>query len=85
MSDGFQRVLDHIRSIAGTEVEKGCLFERLMKTYFQQDPLYRDRFADVRLWSMPNLTVVACANTPIQPQPCPAFSLLIRRCASCES
>ena len=51
MTDGFQRVLDHIRSIAGTEVEKGRLFERLMKAYFQQDPLYRDRFSDVRLWS----------------------------------
>ena len=51
MTDGFQRVLDHIRAIAGTEVEKGRLFERLMKAYFQQDPLYRDRFVDVRLWS----------------------------------
>ena len=51
MTDGFQRVLDHIRSIAGTEAEKGRLFERLMKTYFEQDPLYRDRFAQVKLWS----------------------------------
>ena len=44
MSNGFQQVLDHIRSIAGSEFEKGYLFERLMKTYFTQDPLYRDRF-----------------------------------------
>ncbi len=51
MSDGFQRVLDHIRSIAGTEAEKGRLFERLMKAYFEQDPLYRDRFDQVELWS----------------------------------
>ncbi len=51
MSDGFQRVLDHIRSIAGTEARKGLLFERLMKTYFEQDPLYRDRFSQVQLWS----------------------------------
>ena len=51
MSDGFQRVLDHIRSIAGTEAEKGRLFERLMKAYFRQDPLYGDRFSDVWLWS----------------------------------
>ncbi len=51
MSNGFQSVLDHIRSIAGTEAEKGRLFERLMKTYFEQDPVYRDRFASVRLWS----------------------------------
>ena len=51
MSDSFQRVLDHIRSIAGTETEKGRLFERLMKAYFVKDPLYRDRFSDVWLWS----------------------------------
>ena len=51
MANGFQRVLDHIRSIAGTEAEKGRLFERLMKSYFEQDPLYGDRFANVRLWS----------------------------------
>ena len=51
MIDGFQRVLDHIRSIAGSEFEKGRLFERLMKRYFQQDPLYRDRFSNVWLWA----------------------------------
>ena len=51
MSDGFQRVLDRIRSVAGTEAEKGRLFERLMKAYFEQDPLYRERFENVRLWS----------------------------------
>ncbi|MCY3682860.1 MAG: DEAD/DEAH box helicase family protein [Gemmatimonadetes bacterium] len=51
MSDGFQQVLDHIRSIADSEFEKGRLFERLMKTYFTQDPLYRDRFSEVWLWS----------------------------------
>ena len=51
MSRGFQNVLDHIRAVAGSEVEKGRLFERLMKAYFEQDPLYRDRFSDVWLWS----------------------------------
>ena len=51
MSEGFQRALDHIRSIAGSEFEKGHLFERLMKAYLIQDPLYRDRFADVWLWA----------------------------------
>ena len=51
MSAGFQRVLDHIRSIAGSEFEKGHLFERLMKAYLIQDPLYRDRFTDVWLWA----------------------------------
>ncbi len=47
---GFQRVLDHIRSIAESEAHKGRLFERLMKAYFAQDPLYRDRFSNVWLW-----------------------------------
>ncbi len=51
LSGGFQRTLDHIRSVAGSEAEKGRLFERLMKTYFLEDPLYRERFSDVRLWS----------------------------------
>ena len=51
MIDGFQHVLDHIRSIAGTEAEKGRLFERLMKAYFAKDALYSERFANVSLWS----------------------------------
>ncbi len=51
MSNGFQRALDHIRSIAGSEFAKGRLFERLMKAYFQQDPVYRERFSTVWLWS----------------------------------
>ena len=51
MSNGFQRTLDHIRSIAGSEAEKGRLFERLMKTYFIKDPLYKERFSHVWLWS----------------------------------
>ena len=51
MNDGFQRTLDHIRSAAGSEAGKGRLFERLMKAYFLKDPLYGERFSDVRLWS----------------------------------
>ncbi len=51
MSNDFRSVLDHIRSVAGTEAKKGCLFERLMRAYFAQDPLYRDRFGQLRLWS----------------------------------
>ena len=51
MSNGFQRTLDHIRSIAGSESEKGRLFERLMKTYFIKDPLYKERFSHVWVWS----------------------------------
>lgn len=51
MSVSFQEVLDHIRSIAESEYEKGHLFERLMKKYLTEDPLYKYRFSDVWLWS----------------------------------
>ena len=51
MSNGFQRTLDHIRSIADSEAHKGRLFERLMKTYFVKDPLYKERFSHVWMWS----------------------------------
>ena len=48
---GFQETLDHIRSIADSEAQKGRLFERLMKTYFLKDPVYKERFSAVWLWS----------------------------------
>ena len=51
MNNGFEAVLDHIRSIADSKAKKGRLFERLMKTYFIEDPLYRDRFCNVWLWT----------------------------------
>ena len=51
LSNGFQRTLDHIRSIADSEAHKGRLFERLMKTYFGEDPVYKERFSQVWLWS----------------------------------
>ena len=51
MSSGFQGILDQIRSIADSEAHKGRLFERLMKTYFTQDPLYKSRFSEVWLWN----------------------------------
>ena len=51
MQDGFQTVLNHIRFTADFETHKGRLFERLMKSYFQKDPLYRERFSGVRLLS----------------------------------
>ena len=47
----FHQTLDQLRSIAETEREKGALFERLMKKFFTEDPLYRDRFAEVCLWA----------------------------------
>ena len=37
--------------MAESEFHKGRLFERLMKTYFGQDPIYADRFSNVWLWS----------------------------------
>ena len=51
MSSGFQQTLDHIRSVADSEAQKGRLFERLMKTYFSADPIYGERFSKVWLWS----------------------------------
>ena len=51
MSNGFQEALDYIRSKAGSEVEKGRFFERLMKKFFIEDPVYKERFTHVWLWS----------------------------------
>ena len=50
MSDGLQRALNHIREEAATPFSQGRLFERLMKRYFREDPLYSDRFSDVWLY-----------------------------------
>ena len=51
MSRSFLDVLEQIRSMAESEFHKGRLFERLMKTYFREDPIYADRFSNVWLWS----------------------------------
>ena len=51
MISDFQSTLDHIRSSADSKAHQGRLFERLMKAYFLQDPLYQERFSDVWLWS----------------------------------
>ena len=51
LSNGLQRTLDHIRSVNYSEAYKCSLFERLMKMYFINDPLYRERFSNVRLWA----------------------------------
>ena len=50
MTAGFHAALAHIRAAAGTEAAKGRLFERLIKRWFELDPLYADRFARVSLW-----------------------------------
>ena len=51
LDNGFDQVLMHLRSVADSEAGKGRLFERLMKTFFLGDPLYSERFSNVRLWS----------------------------------
>ena len=51
MSYGFQQTLEQIRAESGSQAGRGALFERLMKRYFREDPLYADRFSDVRLRS----------------------------------
>ena len=51
MISDFQQTLDHIQTIADSTAHQGRLFERLMKVYFLQDPLYQERFSEVWLWS----------------------------------
>ena len=46
---GFQSTLDYIREAARSERQKGELFERLMLTYFSQDPDYKQQFSEVYL------------------------------------
>ena len=50
MPSDFRQTLAQLRSIAETERAKGALFERLCAKFFTEDPLYRDRFANVWLW-----------------------------------
>ena len=47
---GFQSTLDYIREAARSERQKGDLFERLMLTYFSQDPDYKQQFSEVYLY-----------------------------------
>ncbi|MCY4541040.1 MAG: DEAD/DEAH box helicase family protein [Rhodobacteraceae bacterium] len=50
MESGFQQTINHLRKTASSEAEKGRLFERLMKKYLTEDPMYQDRFKRVWLW-----------------------------------
>ncbi len=43
-------MLDQIRAISDSEHEKGSRFERVMKKFFAEDPVYKDRFSNVWLW-----------------------------------
>ncbi len=61
MNTGFQQTLDQIRAESSSSTQMGTFFERLMKRYFLQDPLYSNRFSNVYLWSewadtQPNFT-----------------------------
>ncbi|MCY4570925.1 MAG: hypothetical protein OXD49_21755 [Candidatus Poribacteria bacterium] len=47
---GFQSTLDYIRETARSERQKGDLFERLMLTYFTEDPDYQQQFSEVWLY-----------------------------------
>ena len=47
---GFQSTLDYIREAARSERQKGELFERLMLTYFSEDPDYQQQFSEVYLY-----------------------------------
>jgi predicted helicase len=51
MTGSLQATLDYIRALANSEAKKGRLFERLIKAYLINDPLYRNRFSAVHLWS----------------------------------
>ena len=65
MAAGFQQTLDQLRLQAASEAEKGALFERLMKRYFRQDPMYVDQFSKVYRWS--EWAAVSPASTPRTP------------------
>jgi len=47
---GFQSTLAYIREAAQSERRKGDLFERLMLTYFSEDPDYQQQFSEVYLY-----------------------------------
>ena len=50
INPGFQSTLDYIREAARSERQKGDLFERLMLTYFSEDPDYKQQFSEVYLY-----------------------------------
>ena len=47
---GFQSILDYIREFSRSQYHKGILFEKVMREYFQVDPVYQKRFTNVWLW-----------------------------------
>lgn len=47
----FQQILDRYRKDAFSERDKGDKFERLIQAYLKTDPTYKDKLAEVWLWS----------------------------------
>jgi predicted helicase len=47
----FQSILQHYRTEAFSERDKGTHFERLMRLYLQTEPLYAPQFRHVWLWN----------------------------------
>lgn len=43
-------VLEHLRSSALSEVDKGTKFERLVQSYLRVDPVFADQYDEVWLW-----------------------------------
>ncbi len=50
-SGDFERLLQGLRSLSDTPARQGQLFERSMKRWLGVDPVYIERFSDIRLWS----------------------------------
>ena len=49
MTSSLQATLQHIRALSDSEAKKGRLFERPIKAYLINDPLYRNRFSGAHL------------------------------------
>lgn len=47
----LEQLLDQYRQVSQTEREKGTYFEELARAYFRNEPIYRDLYADVQLYS----------------------------------
>ncbi len=51
MKSSLRLLLEQIREATLTEADKGHRFEVLIQRYLQTDPIYKERFSDVWLWS----------------------------------
>ena len=49
-NESLQQTLDKLRSFSQSPKEQGMLFEKLMKGYFTENPIYKDRFSKVWHW-----------------------------------